>query len=143
MQRTPLKKVAKPEAPAARLLSPRRKTTQATTLHKLAVEQLEHFHIDPKSPAGQPLLALAEKLYGAHGDVMDLWEANTLVLCPALTSHSDSSVISCRPPAPSTRKSPASAANSWPPPRSTGWPTRSTPTCTSATPPPSRASRIA
>src|SRR5882757_9931151 len=74
---TPAKKPSKPEAPAARILSPRRKTTQATTLHELAVEQLEHFHIDPKSQAGQPLLALAEKLYGAHGDVMDLWEATT------------------------------------------------------------------
>jgi len=79
MQKTPspTKKTAKPEAPAARLLSPRRKTTQATTLHELAVEQLEHFHIDPRSEAGKPLLALAEKLYGAHGDVMDLWEATT------------------------------------------------------------------
>src|SRR5258708_16896055 len=73
----PTKKSAKPEAPAARILSPRRKTTQATSLHELAVEQLEHFHIDPKSPTGQPLLALAEKLYAAHGDVMDLWEATT------------------------------------------------------------------
>ena len=74
---TPAKKTAKPEAPPARLLSPRRKTTQATTLHELAVEQLEHFHIDPRSEAGKPLLALAEKLYAAHGDVMDLWEATT------------------------------------------------------------------
>src|SRR5258708_20258824 len=50
MQKTPAptKKSAKPEAPAARILSPRRKTTQATSLHELAVEQLEHFHIDPK-----------------------------------------------------------------------------------------------
>jgi len=71
------RKAAKPEAPAARLLSPRRKTTEATSLHELALEQLEHFHIDPRSEAGQPLLALAEKLYGAHGDVMDLWEATT------------------------------------------------------------------
>jgi O-acetylhomoserine (thiol)-lyase len=77
MQKTPPRKSPRPEAPPARLLSPRRKTTQATTLHELAVEQLEHFHIDPKSPAGQPLLALAEKLYAAHGDVMDLWEATT------------------------------------------------------------------
>jgi O-acetylhomoserine/O-acetylserine sulfhydrylase-like pyridoxal-dependent enzyme len=74
---TPTKKTSKTEAPPARILSPRRKTTQATTLHELAVEQLEHFNIDPRSPAGQPLLALAEKLYGAHGDVMDLWEATT------------------------------------------------------------------
>ena len=77
MQKSLAKKSSKPEAPAARILSPRRKTTQATSLHELAVEQLEHFNIDPKSPAGQPLLALAEKLYGAHGDVMDLWEATT------------------------------------------------------------------
>lgn len=74
---SPLKKTAKPEAPAARILSPRRKTTEATSLHGLAMEQLEHFHIDPRSEAGKPLLALAEKLYGAHGDVMDLWEATT------------------------------------------------------------------
>ncbi len=73
----PARKAPTPEAPPAKLLSPRRKTTQATNVRELAVEQLEHFHIDPKSPAGQPLLALAEKLYGAHGDVMDLWEATT------------------------------------------------------------------
>ncbi len=79
MQKTPPRtpKPTKPEAPAARILSPRRKTTEATTLHELAVEQLAHFHIDPLSPTGQPLLALAEKLYSAHGDVMDLWEATT------------------------------------------------------------------
>src|SRR5258708_14773614 len=76
MQKTPAptKKSAKPEAPAARILSPRRKTTQATSLHELAVEQLEHFHIDPKSPPAQPLLALAEKLYPAHGALMNLCE---------------------------------------------------------------------
>ena len=68
------KPVAK-EPPAARILSPRRKTTQAATLHELALEQLGHFNLDPRSPAGRPLLALAEKLYAAHGDVMDLWEA--------------------------------------------------------------------
>lgn len=65
------------DAPPARILSPRRKTTQASTLHELAIEQLEHFHIDPVSPTGAPLLALAEKLYASHGDVMDLWEATT------------------------------------------------------------------
>ncbi len=66
-----------PEPPAARILSPRRKTTRATTLHELAVEQLQHFRVDPRSPVGQPLLALAERLYASHGDVMDLWEATT------------------------------------------------------------------
>ncbi len=71
------KKPAKTDAPAARILSPRRKTTQATTLRELALEQLEHFGIDPRSPVGQPLLALAEKLYASHGDVIELWEATT------------------------------------------------------------------
>ena len=65
------------EAPAAKILSPRRKTTEATSIQELAVEQLAHFNIDPASPTGQPLLALAEKLYSAHGDVMELWEATT------------------------------------------------------------------
>lgn len=68
---------AAPEPPAARLLSPRRKSTRATTHHELALEQLEHFNIDPRSAVGQPLLALAEKLYAAHGDVIELWEATT------------------------------------------------------------------
>lgn len=71
------KKPVTPEPPAARLLSPLRKTTHATTLHELALEQLRHFNLDPHSAVGRPLLALAEKLYASHGDVMDLWEATT------------------------------------------------------------------
>src|SRR5512138_1128760 len=59
---TPTPKNPRAEPPPARLLSPRRKTTTAATLPELALEQLEHFHIDPTSPTGQPLLALAEKL---------------------------------------------------------------------------------
>jgi len=77
---TPTRKRLAPEndrAPVARVLSPRRKTTQADSLHGLAREQLAHFNIDPHSPVGKPLLALAEKLYASHGDVMDLWEATT------------------------------------------------------------------
>lgn len=65
------------EPPAARLLSPRRKTTRATSVRELALEQLQHFNLDPRSPIGRPLLALAEKLYASHGDVMDLWAATT------------------------------------------------------------------
>ena len=63
--------------PAARLLSPRRKTTQARSVRELAREQLAHFHLDPDSPTGAPLLQLAEKLYGAHGDLTALWDATT------------------------------------------------------------------
>jgi len=65
----------RPAAPAAKILSPRRKTTSARSLAELAREQLAHFHIDPAAPAGAPLLRLAEKLYGAHGDLIELWEA--------------------------------------------------------------------
>jgi O-acetylhomoserine (thiol)-lyase len=68
----------------ARLLSPLRKTSRASSTRALALEQLVHFNIDPRSPTGRPLLALAEKLYGAHGDIMELWETTTreLALLP-------------------------------------------------------------
>jgi O-acetylhomoserine (thiol)-lyase len=59
--------------PAGKLLSPRRKTTTATDVAGLAREQLAHFHIDPGSPAGAPLLRLVERLYAAHGDLDELW----------------------------------------------------------------------
>lgn len=61
--------------PAARLLSPRRKTTQAASIAELADEQLAHFHIDPASPVGAPLRRLAERLYASHGDLEELWAA--------------------------------------------------------------------
>src|SRR5687767_9581408 len=64
-------------APAAKLLSPRRKTTGATDLASLAREQLAHFHIDPASEVGAPLLRLAERLYAAHDDLTALWSATT------------------------------------------------------------------
>jgi O-acetylhomoserine (thiol)-lyase len=60
-------------ARAARQLSPRRKTTNAETVEELAREQLRHFHIDPESPVGTPLLQLACRLYSAHGDLDELW----------------------------------------------------------------------
>ncbi len=73
---SPLDPVATvPVSPSARLLSPRRKTTTATTTSELAHEQLAHFHIDPASPVGAPLLRLAERLYGASDDLTDLWES--------------------------------------------------------------------
>ncbi len=61
-------------SPSARLLSPRRKTTTATTVAELAAEQLAHFNLDPASPVGVPLLRLAERLYHASDDLTDLWE---------------------------------------------------------------------
>ncbi|MDP1581469.1 MAG: PLP-dependent transferase [Candidatus Didemnitutus sp.] len=76
-QKSPSLNTGRRLPPAAKVLSPRRKTTQATTVNELALEQLQHFSIDPQSPVGRPLLALAEKLYGSHGDLMALWEATT------------------------------------------------------------------
>ncbi len=64
-------------APPAKLLSPRRKTTQARDVAGLAREQLAHFHLDPASPVGAPLLRLTEKLYAAHGDLDELWRMTT------------------------------------------------------------------
>ncbi len=68
-------------SPAARLLSPRRKTTEATTTAALAAEQLAHFHIDPISPVGVPLLGLAERLYRATDDLPELWEVTLREPC--------------------------------------------------------------
>ncbi|PTX91609.1 PLP-dependent transferase [Opitutus sp. ER46] len=67
-------------APVGQLLSPRRRTTTATSPAELAAEQLAHFHLDPASPVGAPLQRLAEKLYTAHGDLDELWQATTRTL---------------------------------------------------------------
>jgi cystathionine beta-lyase/cystathionine gamma-synthase len=61
-------------SPSARLLSPRRKTTEAASTAELAREQLAHFHIDPASPVAAPLLRLSERLYHASDDLTELWE---------------------------------------------------------------------
>ena len=66
-----------PALPTSKLLSPRRKTTAATDGPALAREQLAHFHIDPASPVGAPLLRFAERLYAAHDDLNALWAATT------------------------------------------------------------------
>src|SRR4051794_27155737 len=65
------------KAPAAKILSPRRKPTEAHDVATLAREQLAHFHLDPQSPVGAPLLRLTEKLYAAHGDLDELWKVTT------------------------------------------------------------------
>lgn len=62
-------------SPAARLLSPRRKTTQARDNDELALEQLAHFHIDPATPIGASMLRLARRIYDANEDLDSLWAA--------------------------------------------------------------------
>lgn len=58
---------------ASRILSPRRKTTAATTIEELAGEQLAHFGIDPHSDYGRALHDAAVNLYEAQANVHELW----------------------------------------------------------------------
>lgn len=59
---------------AARLLSPKRKSTQADSIASLAVEQLEHFGVKADTAYGQALLDACEKLYEAQADMDRLWK---------------------------------------------------------------------
>ena len=59
---------------SAKLLSPRRKTSDAQTLEALAQEQLVHFGINPDSDFGQNMYRTALSLYNAQADVSRLWE---------------------------------------------------------------------
>lgn len=55
-------------------LSPRRNSTQATTVDGLVDEQLEHFAIDPASDFGKTLISIAKRLYETQSDLNALWE---------------------------------------------------------------------
>ncbi|HFB64059.1 MAG TPA: Cys/Met metabolism pyridoxal-phosphate-dependent enzyme [Aeromonadales bacterium] len=57
-----------------KILSPRRKTSQAHNTDELALEQLAHFGIDADSDYGQALFDAAKCLYQAHTDINRLWE---------------------------------------------------------------------
>ena len=58
----------------ARLLSPRRTTTEAGSVDELVGEQLAHFQIDPASPLGESLARLTGSIYQAQIEVHRLWE---------------------------------------------------------------------
>ncbi|SHF15602.1 Cystathionine beta-lyase/cystathionine gamma-synthase [Microbulbifer donghaiensis] len=64
----------------AKILSPRRNTTQAASIEELAREQLQHFAIDAASEHGQLLLATAEELYRAQGNLSQLWAQTAATL---------------------------------------------------------------
>jgi len=68
------------EFDSARILSPRRSTTTATSIEELAEEQLRHFQIDPDSEYGQAMFHTVLKLYQAQVSIQDLWSItlNTL-----------------------------------------------------------------
>lgn len=58
---------------AARLLSPKRKSTEAENLEQLADEQLNHFGLKKESDYGQAMRQACLRLYGAMSDVSQLW----------------------------------------------------------------------
>lgn len=64
----------------AKILSPRRNTSEANDINTLVHEQLNHFGIDPSSDYGQALSDTATHLYHAQSDVHRLWDItnNTL-----------------------------------------------------------------
>ena len=58
----------------AKILSPKRNSTQAESIPELVSEQLNHFGIKADSAYGQALANAAEHLYQSQADVMQLWE---------------------------------------------------------------------
>lgn len=64
----------------AKLLSPKRNSTQAASIEQLAEEQLQHFGIDPKSEYGQSLYQAASHLYQAQLDINNLWQVTNRTL---------------------------------------------------------------
>lgn len=68
-----LKSVSK-EFDSAREISPRRKSTEASTIDGLVAEQLAHFGIDPASDYGQHLARFAGHLYAGHADLHAMWK---------------------------------------------------------------------
>ncbi|MEE2825059.1 MAG: PLP-dependent transferase [Planctomycetota bacterium] len=55
-------------------LSPRRNSTQATTVAELVDEQLDHFGIDPKNEYGQTLKRIVSRMYESQHDIEQLWQ---------------------------------------------------------------------
>jgi O-acetylhomoserine (thiol)-lyase len=64
----------------AKILSPRRNTTQATTIDELTDEQLAHFGIDKNSEYGQALFNTAQHLYYTQANMQQLWQITSETL---------------------------------------------------------------
>jgi len=58
----------------AKILSPKRNTTHATSIEGLASEQLAHFGIDPQSEYGKALFDVASHLYCSQVSMQQLWK---------------------------------------------------------------------
>ena len=64
----------------AKVLSPKRNTSVATSIEDLSREQLQHFGIDPNSDYGHALASLTQHLYHAQVDVQQLWKVTSATL---------------------------------------------------------------
>jgi O-acetylhomoserine (thiol)-lyase len=64
----------------AKMLSPLRNTSVATSVEALSKEQLLHFGIEPQSEYGQALSSLTQHLYHAQVDVQQLWKVTSETL---------------------------------------------------------------
>ena len=64
----------------AKLLSPKRNSTEATSISELTKEQLQHFGIDSNSEYGQALFQAASHFYHAQADVNQLWKVTNETL---------------------------------------------------------------
>lgn len=64
----------------AKLLSPKRNTSQAESIDQLAAEQLAHFGIDATTEYGQALYHAASHFYHAQADVNQLWKVTSETL---------------------------------------------------------------
>lgn len=60
---------------AAREISPRRNSTEASDIRGLVREQLEHFGLDPATPYAQRLADFVEHLYSGHADLRGMYDA--------------------------------------------------------------------
>lgn len=58
----------------AKILSPKRNSTTATSVDQLVTEQLQHFGIDEQSEYGKALADTARHLYQSQSSIMQLWE---------------------------------------------------------------------
>ncbi|MCM8526909.1 MAG: PLP-dependent transferase [Lentisphaeraceae bacterium] len=75
-----MKAVDKNNIEAAKILSPKRKSTTAKSIEQLALEQLEHFNIDKKSAQGKALKGLIKNIYSCQTDLKTLWDTSLACL---------------------------------------------------------------
>ena len=63
---------------AAKKLSPRRNSTDASSVKELAAEQLAHFNIEVDGELGLALLSAVERVYECQGNVELMWQETQL-----------------------------------------------------------------